>query len=734
MNALAEVGEVPEHRAAVRHRAPARAAAVEARAPRSEALHVLTCGSVDDGKSTLIGRLLCDAGAVHADQRLALEKAKRTAAGTLDFSLLLDGLVAEREQGITIDVAWRYFDTAARRLVIIDAPGHEQYTRNMATGASHADLAILLVDARFGVKVQTRRHAAILHLMGVQRVVLAVNKMDLADWSEARFRAIERDFQALADRFGFSEATAIPVSAVLGDNVARRSQAMPWYRGPSLLEHLDATPARGVKRDGAFRFPVQTVVRAGQDFRGLAGTVTSGEIARGGEVVEALSGRRARVRRIVTMGRDLEAASAGQAVVLQLDTDLDVSRGAVLAAPGAVPQAARSLDARLVWLSDQPFARERGYLLRTATDLVPLASLEIAAHLDLDALTERPAATCAGNDIAVARVTLGRSAVVERYVDRRDTGSFVLVDAVTGATVAGGIVARAHAREGGRPPVAFRITRSLLRQGIGADLGDDVASERELRRRADEVAILLRGAGVAVEIEDRWQGGGIDARTVWLDILATLAFGFATAGNAGLRWLGHETPDVDKVRTILQRVVRDGLRASEIVGSVRAMFRKGVRERRPIDVRSFIAEALAPLHGELQSEQISVEVEVDEELPEVLADRVQLQQVLVNLIANAIDAMRSVRDRPRRLRLGAGVVESDGMLITVADTGSGIDAGVRDRIFDPFVTTKASGMGLGLPICRSIVEAHGGRVWASPGNPHGTVFRVMLPACDAGGA
>jgi bifunctional enzyme CysN/CysC len=535
MNALAGIGEVRERGAVVLHRVPAvRGAAAAAGPLRSEALHVLTCGSVDDGKSTLIGRLLIDAGAVHTDQRLALEKARRTAAGTLDFSLLLDGLVAEREQGITIDVAWRYFDTPARRLVVIDAPGHEQYTRNMATGASHADVAILLVDARSGVKVQTRRHAAILHLMGVARVVLAVNKMDLADWSQARFRAVERDFLALAGRFGFAEAVAIPVSAVLGDNVARRSPAMPWYDGPSLLDHLNDTPARGRSTAGGFRFPVQTVIRAGQDFRGLAGTVTSGVIERGGEVVDALSGRRARVKRIATMGRDLDSARAGQAVVLQLDTDLDVSRGAVLAAPGNVPPAVRSLEARLVWLSDQPFSRERGYLLRTATDLVPIASLQIAAHLDLEALTERPATACAANDIAVARIGLGRGAVVERYAEQRDTGSFVLVDAVTGAIVAGGIVAQAHAPESGQPARAFRLTRSLLRQGIGADLGDDVASERELRRRADEVAILLRGAGVAVEIEDRWEHVRTGAARVWPGLLAALSFAYAAAIVCGI--------------------------------------------------------------------------------------------------------------------------------------------------------------------------------------------------------
>jgi bifunctional enzyme CysN/CysC len=309
---------------------------------------------------------------------------------------------------------------------------------------------------------------------------------------------------------------------------------MPWYHGPSLLERLNATPVREARGGGDFRFPVQTVIRAGPDFRGLAGTVSAGDIERGGEVVDALSGRRAGVRRIATMGRDLESARAGQAVVLQLDTDLDVSRGAVLAAPRNAPAAVRSLEARLVWLSDLPFSGERGYLLRTATDLVPVASLRIAAHLDLDALTERPAATCAANDIALARIGLGRGAVVERYADARHTGSFVLVDAVTGATVAGGVVVGAHARENGQPAEAFRLTRSLLRQGIGADLGDDVASERELRRRADEVAILLRGAGLAVEIEDRWENARIGAARLWPGLLAALSFAYAAAIVVGI--------------------------------------------------------------------------------------------------------------------------------------------------------------------------------------------------------
>jgi len=530
MPALAEARNVEERSARpLRHLSAVRAAALRSAPGQAAGLNVLTCGSVDDGKSTLIGRLLWDADALPHDQRQALLRSAPTAAGTPDFSLVVDGLVAEREQGITIDVAWRYFDTGARRLVIIDSPGHEQYTRNMATGASHADVAILLVDARSGVKLQTRRHAAILDLMGVARVVLAVNKMDLVDWSQARFRAIEAEFLALAERLQFPDAVAIPVSAALGDNVARRSASMPWYAGPLLLDHLQQLPGRESNADGAFRFPVQMVVRAGQDFRGLAGTVASGTIEPGSAVLDAGSGRRARVRRILTMDGDLQGASAGQAVVLQLDTDIDVARGAVLASPDAAPPLVRALDARLVWLADEPFSAGRGYLLRTATDLVPVASVGISAHLDLATLRGRPAATCAANDIVSARIELGRSAAVDAFGDLRQTGSFLLIDAITGATVAGGVVTAARGQDGKPAPAAFRLTRSLVRQGVGADLGDDAASEQELRRRAEEVAILLRGAGVAVEMEERREVARVDPAAVGLGLLAALSFGYAAA-------------------------------------------------------------------------------------------------------------------------------------------------------------------------------------------------------------
>jgi len=466
-------------------------------------LHLLTCGSVDDGKSTLIGRLLWDASDLYEDQRETLERSGRTAGGSThpDFSLLVDGLVAEREQGITIDVAWRYFDTETRRFVIIDSPGHEQYTRNMASGASHADVAIMLVDARHGVKRQTRRHAAILDIVGVKRVILAVNKMDLVDWSQERFRAIESDFRELTLRFGFREAIAIPVSAVTGDNVARGSDAMPWYSGPHLLEHLEELPARDTTPTGPFRMPVQMVLRDGIDFRGLAGTVSSGCVCVGDRVTDALSGASAHVLCIVTMGRDLEIASQGQAVALQLDTDIDVARGAVLSVPDSKPTVATKLEASLVWLWETPFDPRAGYLLRTATDLTPISALTITSLLDLETLAAQPAQTCTVNDIALAGITLGRPVAIDTFGANPATGSFLIVDAVSGATVAGGVVTSAHNGAEKTSGATFQLTREMLQKGLCRDLGESEDERREFQRRANEAALLLHAAGIPVKLE-----------------------------------------------------------------------------------------------------------------------------------------------------------------------------------------------------------------------------------------
>jgi bifunctional enzyme CysN/CysC len=465
-------------------------------------LRVLTCGSVDDGKSTLIGRLLWDATDLYDDQRETLKRGKTVDGGNPDFSLLMDGLVAEREQGITIDIAWRYFDTEHRRFVVIDSPGHEQYTRNMASGASHADVAILLIDARHGVKTQTRRHAAILDLVGVKRVILVVNKMDLVDWDEATFRKIEAEFETFSWRFGFWEATVIPTAAVSGDNVARRSEHMAWYTGPTLLEHLEELPSRVTEPTGPFRFPVQTVLRDSRnDFRGLGGTVSGGSVRVGETVVDALSRRSAKVLRIATMDGDQEQASQGQAVAIQLDTDIDVARGAVLSKADNRPVTARVLETRMVWLSETASDPRGSYLLRTATDLTPVSNLKIQALLDLDTLETHPAEGAATNDIAIASIALARAAAVDTFAEAPETGSFMLVDAITGASIAGGVVTAVKSEAAAADDNTFLLSRSMLERGLNADLGDRPETEAEFRRRANEVALILRAAGVDVEIE-----------------------------------------------------------------------------------------------------------------------------------------------------------------------------------------------------------------------------------------
>ncbi|MEJ2516904.1 MAG: GTP-binding protein [Methyloceanibacter sp.] len=435
---------------------------------KSEAmLRLLTCGSVDDGKSTLIGRLLWDAAGVTDDQRAQIMHASHARAVNgerIDFSLLLDGLVAEREQGITIDIAWRYFETERRRFVIIDSPGHEQYTRNMATGASHADVAILLVDARHGVKRQTRRNAAI------------------------------------SGNFSFTDIMSIPVAALTGANVVARSEEMPWYDGPTLLEYLESVEARSEPEEVPFRMPVQMVLRAANDFRGYAGTVTSGSIRVGDRVVDARSGLGATLRRISTMDGDLETASSGDAVTLVLDTDLDISRGAVLTETERRPTNADVLEARLVWLSEKPFDPEAGYLLRTATDLTPVTSVSVSTLIDFETLSTKQAHDCSMNDIADCRILLGRSTAVDLFGDLPLTGNFVLVNALDGATVAGGVITWVQTGAAAVGDNVLVLDRARL-SGLCADLGDSPEDRAEFDRRAQEVAILLRSAGVPVQIE-----------------------------------------------------------------------------------------------------------------------------------------------------------------------------------------------------------------------------------------
>jgi bifunctional enzyme CysN/CysC len=465
-------------------------------------IRLLTCGSVDDGKSTLIGRLLWDASPLYDDQRekLLKETASLNGGRRPDFSRLVDGLIAEQEQGITIDIAWHYFDTRHRRFVIIDSPGHEQYTRNMATGASHADAAVLLVDAQSGIKKQTRRHLAILDLAGVRNVVLAVNKMDLAGWSEAHFESIASDFETLAAHFPALSWVAIPVSALNGDNVATRSQVMSWYSGPTFVQYLETVHARDDNIGEPFRMPVQMVLRDGNGFRGLAGTVTSGRIGAGDLIFDALSGKAGRVRQICTMNGAIETARSGQAIVLQLEDHLDIGRGSLLTKEEGALHAARTLGVRLVWLSNEPYAPSQSYLLRTAADTVAVAGLQITGRIDLNTLDLTRAEASEPNGIAEAQITLARPIAADLFAAHRATGAFMLVDAVTGAAVAGGIVLGINPAKQAQAG-SYSLTAETLWRGLCSDMKDMEESQAEFRRRANEVALILRSAGVPVELE-----------------------------------------------------------------------------------------------------------------------------------------------------------------------------------------------------------------------------------------
>ena len=408
-------------------------------------LRFSTAGSVDDGKSTLIGRLLYDTQSVYDDQVRSIEGKGTTAPGQLDFALLTDGLRAEREQGITIDVAYRYFSTAHRKFIIADTPGHEQYTRNMATGASTADVAVVLIDATKGVLVQSRRHAYIASLLRVRNVLVAVNKMDLVDYDETAFRAIARDFATDLDRIAENTSTSIeaayvPVSALIGDNVVSRSNAMPWYDGPTLLELLESLPASDETRAAPFRFPVQRVLRPDHNYRGFAGQIASGTIRPGDAVTVASSGRTAAVERIVTWDGDLAEAHAPLSATLVLDRDLDISRGDLIASHDHPPSLSKSIKASLVWMDQRPLELSRRYLLKHTSRTVPAFLTSIDHRANIATLTREPAETLEMNSIGVVNLSLLQPVAVDVYRENRSTGAFILIDPVTNATVAAGMI------------------------------------------------------------------------------------------------------------------------------------------------------------------------------------------------------------------------------------------------------------------------------------------------------
>ncbi|MDM8085391.1 GTP-binding protein [Cellulomonas cellasea] len=411
-------------------------------------LRLATAGSVDDGKSTLIGRLLYDTKSVLADQLAAVERASHARGGeAVDLALLTDGLRAEREQGITIDVAYRYFSTATRAFVLADTPGHVQYTRNMVTGASTAELAVVLVDARRGVLEQTRRHAAIAALLRVPHLVLAVNKMDLVDYAEDAFTAIADEFAAYAARLGVTGVRAIPVSALAGDNVVERSARMPWHTGPTLLEHLEQVP---VLRDAAaepLRFPVQYVIRPRTpehpDYRGYAGRISAGAVAVGDEVVTAPGGGRSRVAGIDTFDGPLDVAHAPQSVTLLLEDDLDVARGDVLVAADAPTTVGTDLRGTVCWLAQQPGVAGTRVLVRTGTRTVRGVLQEVGARFDVDTLELEPSSgSLTLNAIGTVRVLLAEPVLLDDFAEHRRTGTFLLVDPLDGATLAAGMVGR----------------------------------------------------------------------------------------------------------------------------------------------------------------------------------------------------------------------------------------------------------------------------------------------------
>jgi bifunctional enzyme CysN/CysC len=512
-------------------------------------LRFITCGSVDDGKSTLIGRLLYSSQLLFEDQLAALEVDSRrigTQGDGLDFALLLDGLAAEREQGITIDVAYRFFSTDTRKYIVADTPGHEQYTRNMVTGASTADCAVILVDARKGVLTQTRRHSYLVSLLGIHHVAVAVNKMDLVDFSRERFREIEGDYREFGAQLGLEEITVIPMSALRGDNVVERSEGMSWYRGPTLMEYLETVEVDQERmQDAPFRLPVQWVNRPTSDFRGFTGTIAGGSVEPRDRVVVLPRGQETTVDRIVAFDGDLERAVAGQAVTLTLADEIDVSRGDVIAPVDSPAQVGDQFEATVVWMAEEPLLRGRTYLMRVGTKTVAATVAPLKYKLDVDTLDRIAANELELNAIGVVNLELSEPIAFDPYAENRDTGGFILIDRVTNHTVGAGLLQfalrRSHnvrwqsvevdraARAGlkaqqpfvvwltglpgaGKSSIANAVERRLLalgrhtymldgdnlRRGLSKDLGFTDADRAENNRRAAEVAKVLTEAGLVV--------------------------------------------------------------------------------------------------------------------------------------------------------------------------------------------------------------------------------------------
>ncbi len=514
---------------------------------RKSLLRFITCGSVDDGKSTLIGRLLYDARMIFEDQLAALEADSRTQGtqgGAIDFALLVDGLAAEREQGITIDVAYRFFATDKRKFIVADTPGHEQYTRNMATGASTADLAVLMIDARRGVLTQTRRHSYIASLLGIRQFVLAVNKMDLVAYDKAVFDRIVADFEALLPSLpGPVHVQPIPMSALAGTNITTKAAETPWYSGPSLIDHLETVEIEDARQDGPFRMPVQWVNRPHQDFRGFAGQIVSGRIRPGDRLRSLPSGREATLARIVTQDGDLDEAVAGQSVTLALAEEIDTSRGDVLVAADAPAAVSDQFQAHILWMSEEPLLPGRSYLMKAGARTVSATVFAPKHIIDVNTLAKLPARTLELNQIGVTTLSLDRTIAFDPYSEVREMGAFILIDRQSNDTVALGMIRfalrrasnihwqalditrEAHAEQKGQRPAvlwftglsgsgkstlanalqkrlyaygrhSFILDGDNIRHGLNKDLGFTDADRVENIRRVANVARLMSDAGL----------------------------------------------------------------------------------------------------------------------------------------------------------------------------------------------------------------------------------------------
>jgi len=449
---------------------------------RKDLLRFLTCGNVDDGKSTLIGRLLHDSKLIYEDQLAAVQKdsKKYGTTGDVDLALLVDGLQAEREQGITIDVAYRYFSTAKRKFIIADTPGHEQYTRNMATGASTCDLAIILIDARNGVQTQTRRHSFIVSLLGIKHVVVAINKMDIVGFDEKVYEHIRDDYEAFSDQLELSDVTYIPISALKGDNIVNPSTSMPWYKGSTLMHHLETVHIAGDRNLTDFRFPVQLVNRPNLNFRGYCGPVASGVVRPWDEVMVLPSRKTNRVKSIMTWEGEIAEAFAGMAVTLTLEKEVDISRGDLLVHPHNLPEVDTAVEAMLVWMAEQPLIPGKQYYVKLATRMVNASVREVRHRVNVNTLAHEPTKQLALNEIAEVTVEFEQAVAFDPYKKNRATGAFVLIDRLTHGTVgAGMIIDRA---EGGTGTLTLRSALDVL--------------EASIRGRKDEDEVLAHLADV----------------------------------------------------------------------------------------------------------------------------------------------------------------------------------------------------------------------------------------------